>query len=94
MIYIALLGEFSILAKDNVLTFSMYRVSKKRNGHFCRGGESGRYAPPTGHNAHGYFATVENLVWSVSRPNWGAIAIGQHLLLVLIIIEVKTPDPS
>ena len=38
----------------------MYRILKTKYGHFCRGGQCGRYAPPTGHNAHGCFATFEN----------------------------------
>ena len=50
----------------------------------------------TGHNAHGCFGTFDNVVWSqlVSRPNWSVITVGQHLLVVLVSIEVKTPDPS
>ena len=63
----------------------MYRISKKKYGHFCRGGQCGRYAPPTGHNAHAYFATFENDVWSQFDVRiGGVIAVGQHLLVVLI----------
>ena len=54
-------------------------------GHFCHGGQCGRYAPPTGHNAHGYFATIENDVWSqFDVLIGGVIAVGERLLVVLI----------
>ena len=67
--YVYILSEIKFYYY-NVLTLSMF--SKKKRGDFCRGGQLGPYAPPTGHNANGCFATFENLVWSQFHVRIGA----------------------